>query len=94
MCQSGYTKIPEELTGTYNSSFFPENVEYIDTCWDVEPLLEAISGEFPGAEDVAGNADTTIMDTDPSIRIASRILFNYIAPEFLLDMSDPDLPFP
>ena len=82
-----------EFTGTYNSSFFPENVEYIDTCCDVEPLLEDTAGEFPGTEDGLTAADAIIMDTDPRISNISKTLFNHITPEFLLDMPDPDLPF-
>ena len=92
MCQSGYTKIPEEFTGTYNSSFFPENVEYIDTCCDVEPLLADTAGKFPGTEDWPTAADAIIIDIVPRITITSKILFNHITPEFLLYMPNPDLP--
>ena len=84
--------MPEEFTGTYSSSFFPENVEYIDTCWDVEPLDTA--GEFPGTGDDPAEAEATMIDRVPSISNINRNLFNYIAPEFLLHMPDPDLPFP
>ena len=84
--------MPEEFTGTYSSSFFPENVEYIDTCWDVEPLDTA--GEFQDTWDGTTEAEATMIDRVPSISTISRNLFNYITFKFLLHVSDPDLPFP
>ena len=83
--------MPEEFTGTYSSSFFPEKVEYIDTCWDVEPLDTA--GEFPSTGDDPDEAEATMIDIVPSISTISRNLFNYITLKFLLYVPDPDLPF-
>ena len=85
--------MPEEFTGTYSSSFFPENVEYIDTCCDVEPLLDAIAGEFPGTWYCPAPADAIIMVIVPRISTVSKNLFNHIASELFLEMPDPDLPF-